>query len=368
MDQPQVSSIPLIATAYDVCVPLFTTIELTLKCNLRCVHCYNFDRSVPQPKEATGKELTPPEILKLIDGLQEAGGLEISFSGGEALLHPHLEDFIRYARERMFAVRIKSNGMLLTPERVARLEAAGAYAVDVSLYGASPETHDAFTTVKGSFVRTVEGVKAAVAGGMKVALSFCLTRANAGEIDGMLALSKDLGVTYTLDPQLTARYDGTTSSLDHRVDTETLEALYRGPLREALGGPQCYPDRDVQCSCARTVCGISATGEVYPCIGAPVPSGNLRDGSFVDIWKNSPALNRIRGLTPSDFTDCQACPDRPFCRRSSGVVYTNTGNYTGSEPWTCQEAALIHKLYDEAQAEGAESADAAPAHGRLGKY
>jgi hypothetical protein len=48
------------------------------------------------------------------------------------------------------------------------------------------------------------------------------------------------------------------------------------------------------------------------------------------------------------------------------VVYTNTGNYTGSEPWTCQEAALIHKLYDEAQAEGTEAI--APTHGRLGKY
>jgi radical SAM protein with 4Fe4S-binding SPASM domain len=367
MDEFELTTIPLVATAYEQCVPLFTTIELTLKCNLRCVHCYNFDRSTPQPKESVAAELTPPEIYKLIDELVEAGGLEISFSGGEALLHPHLDDFIRYARARMFAVRIKSNGMLLTPSRVAKLVDAGAYAVDVSLYGATSATHDEFTTVKGSFDRTVAGIEAAVAADMKVSLSFCLTRGNAGEIAEMTALSERLGVTYTLDPQLTARYDGTTSSLDHRVDAETLEALYRGPLKEALGGPQCFPDRDVQCSCARTVCGINSAGEVYPCIGAPVPSGNLREQSFMDIWRHSPALNRIRGLTIDDFTDCKACPDRPFCRRSSGAVFTNTGNYTGAEPWTCDEAAIIHKLYDEAHAEGAPT-EPTPTHGRLGKY
>lgn len=367
MDETFDAPIPLMAKAYEACVPLFSTIELTLKCNLRCVHCYNFDRSTPMPKEATGTDLTPPEIFKLIDGLQEAGGLEISFSGGEALLHPHLDDFVRYARERMFAVRIKSNGMLLTPERAAKLVEAGAYAVDVSLYGASAETHDAFTTVKGSFNRTVAGVKAAVDAGLKVSTSFCLTRGNAGEIGEMIALSESLGVSYTLDPQLTARYDGTTSSLDHRVDAETLEALFRGPLRAALGGPQCYPDKDVQCSCARTVVGISASGEVYPCIGAPVPSGNLREQGFLDIWKTSPALNRIRGLVIDDFEDCKSCPDRPFCRRSSGVVFTNTGNYTGSEPWTCQEAAIIHKLYDEAQAAGTVEVPI-ESNGRLGKY
>jgi radical SAM protein with 4Fe4S-binding SPASM domain len=357
---------PLLIKAYEACVPLFSTIELTLRCNLRCVHCYNFDRSTPQPKQATGAELTPPEIFKLIDELQEAGGLEISFSGGEALLHPHLEDFVRYARERLFAVRIKSNGMLLTPERARRLAEAGAYGVDISLYGATAATHDAFTTVKGSFERTVAGVRAGVAAGLKVGLSFCLTRGNAGEIAEMITLSDSLGVSYTLDPQLTARYDGTTSSLDHRVDAETLEALFRGPLRPALGPLECHPDKEVQCSCARTVVGISATGEVYPCIGAPVPSGNLREAGFLAVWKDSPALNRIRGLVLDDFKDCRSCPDRPFCRRSSGVVYNNTGDYTGSEAWTCQEAAIIHKLYDEAQAEGPAAPSAS--NGRLGKY
>jgi radical SAM protein with 4Fe4S-binding SPASM domain len=344
------TSIPLIATAYELCVPLFVTLELTLKCNLRCKHCYHFDRETPMPKQTSGQELTPPEIYKILDDLAEAGCLEISFSGGEALLHPHLDDFIRYARERQFAVRVKSNGLLLTPERVARLVEAGAYAVDISLYGASPESHDAFTKLKGSFEKTVAGARNAVAAGLKLSLSFCLTKHNADEIEAMIALAESLPARHTIDPQITARYDGTTSSMDHRVDGETLDRLYRGPLFSALGGPMCVPDREVQCSCARTVAGITSVGDVYPCIGAPVKSGNLREQTFKEVWETSPQLKKIRGLVLDDFEACKPCPSRSFCRRSSGVVVANTGNYTGPEAWTCMEAGIIKKIAEDVEA------------------
>ena len=362
---PFPTDIPLMAKAYELCVPLFVTLELTLRCNLRCVHCYNFDRETPMPKETAGAELTPSRIHGLIDELADAGCLEISFSGGEALVHPHLEDFVRHARERRFAIRLKSNAILLTPERAKRLAEAGVYAVDVSVYGASAETHDAFTTVAGSFEKTLSGIRSAIDAGMKVALSFCLTRHNASEIPAMIALSEELGVRYTLDTQITARYDGTTSSLDHRVDRETLDALYRGPLFSALGGPACVPDRDVQCSCARTVAGISSSGELYPCIGAPVPSGNLRDRSFQEVWASSPELNRIRGLTMDDFSACLPCPNRSFCRRSSGVVYTNTGEYTGPEPFTCMEAGVIKAIAEDVESGAFQPPDAEGASGGL---
>ena len=202
---------------------------------------------------------------------------------------------------------------------------------------------------------------AAVAAGLRTSLSFCITKGNTHEIADMTALAEELGVKYTLDPQLTARYDGTTSSLEHRVERPELEELYRGPLRSHLGGPACHPDREMSCSCAQGVVGVSATGEVYPCIGAPVPSGNLREASFREIWRGSPVLNKIRGLTMEDYPSCAVCPDRPFCRRSNGVVFVNTGEYTGLDAWTCMEANVLHAIHDEGVVE-------ASAEGRLGKY
>jgi radical SAM protein with 4Fe4S-binding SPASM domain len=181
---------------------------------------------------------------------------------------------------------------------------------------------------------------------------------NAHEVAGMIALAESLGVPYGVDPQLTARYDGSRSSLDLRVDAPTLEALYRGPLRHLVPAPT--PDTgSVQCACARSVVGISAFGEVYPCIGAPVPSGNLRRQSFREIWRGSPSLTRIRGLALDDFTACRSCDHLDHCRRSSGVIYANTGNYTGpnqfGEDWTCTEAEVLHRLHDDGIGGGAQA-------------
>lgn len=327
------------------CIPLGASFEITLQCNLRCIHCYNFDRSEPHPKSQTGAELTPVEVNDIIDQLAKAGCLYLSFTGGEALMHPNLDDFIRHARVRRFAVKVKSNGMLLTRERVRQLVGAGASAVDVSLYGATQETHDGFTCHPGSFAKTIAGIDNARDDGLGVHVSMCLVRSNAGEIGQMIELVERLGVSCGISPFITARYDGTTSSLDERVDRATLAALYRGPLRRFLTEPDFGPNRSVQCACARATCGISASGDVYPCIGAPIPSGNLRQKRFSEIWQDSPELNRIRALSLDDFDTCAPCSDRPFCKRSSGVVYTNTGDYTGPEEFTCMDASVGHEIH-----------------------
>jgi radical SAM protein with 4Fe4S-binding SPASM domain len=333
-------------------LPLSASIEITLRCNLACVHCYNFDRGRPYTKEDVGRELTPEEIIRVIDELADAGCLFLSFTGGEALLHPQLETFVRHARKRRFHVKVKTNGATLSAAKVQMLADAGVRRIDVSLYGATPATHDAFTARAGSFDKTMRGIRTARQAEIQVRANMCVTRGNAGEIETMLETVEELGCTVGFDPFITARYDGTTSSLEHAVDHAGLEGLYEGPLRRFLRKPDFDPQRSVQCACARTNCGISATGEVYPCIGAPVPSGNLRQKSFAEIWKTSPQLNRIRQLGLEDFTTCKTCSLRPFCNRNSGVVYTNTGNYTGPEAFTCMDASVVKDVYSRPEAAG----------------
>jgi AdoMet-dependent heme synthase len=251
---------------------------------------------------------------------------------------------VSHARARGFMVAVKTNGVLLQP-RAEELAAAGCASAEVSLYGAFPATHDAFTLQPGSFARTVAGIRAATQAGLRVHVNLCLLKSNAAEIEQMLELVGELGVGCGIDPQITARYDGTTSSLDHRLDRQTLLELYQGPLRDWLDPPTCSLEGAPQCSCARSVVAISSTGEVWPCVGAPVAAGNIREQPFATIWRESPQLNWIRGLSLDDFAACKPCPDRAFCRRSSGVVYNNTGNYTGAESWTCMEAEVLHQIH-----------------------
>src|ERR1041385_3454879 len=213
--------------AMESCIPLYVTFEITLRCNLRCVHCYNFDRDLAyHPRKERGDELTAEEIHGVLDELHEEGCLFLTFTGGEALAHPHIEDFIRHACRIGLAVRIKSNGPLLNDERVQQMAEAGASAVDISLYGADAPTHDAFVRQVGAFERTMEGARSARDRGLKVRFSLLLVQSNADQIDRMIGIATELGVPYSVDPQMKARYDGSRSSLDLRIDHESLERIY----------------------------------------------------------------------------------------------------------------------------------------------
>jgi len=337
--------------AFEQCIPINVSFEVTLRCNLKCAHCYNFDRGLAYfPDRSREEELTDAEIHRILDEIRAEGCLFLSFTGGEALLRPGLTQFICHAVEAGMAVTIKSNGSLLGKETVDRIVDAGASALDVSLYGSEPGTHDAFVQIPGAFCRTVEGARRAHEAGVRVRFSFLILRQNSHQMEAMMELAAGLGIPYNVDPQISTRHDGSRSSLDNRVDRETLDRLFHGPLRPLL--PRVQEGRaTVQCSCARSVCGISAFGEVYPCIGAPFPSGNLRRSPFHDIWWNSGTLRWIRDLRLEDFPACRSCTHRDHCRRSSGVILNNTGLYNGPEvfggDWTCMQAEVFHRIHDE---------------------
>ena len=327
--------------AWDNCIPTNVSFEITLKCNLRCTHCYNFDRAKPMPKSRQGEPLSDEQILRILDELAEIGCIQVGFTGGEALLHPSIEKFIRHARKKHFSVKLKSNGVALTKEKVKNLMAAGANDFDISLYGASGEVHDAFTTVKGSHEKTLAGIRNVKEAGILPFINIILHRGNVDELDAMIALTTPLG-KFSLSMDMTARYDGTTSSLDHRISAEQFEQMLRGPHGDLFKSPDSNPDH-VQCSCARTTAGITSTGELYPCIGAPIPCGNLKENSFADLWWNAEPLQKIRGLTIKDFPQCDPCGLKGLCTRSSGSTFVNYGSYTAADPAECAQAELRKK-------------------------
>ncbi len=340
-DLPLLSAVSRLATAQ--VVPLHVTIELSLKCNERCVHCYNFDRSRPMPEAIAERELKTPEILRLLDEIQDEGTLFVTFTGGEPLLHPDLFQFIKRVRHHQMAVRLKTNATLLSKAMAERLAASEVSFIEVSLYGTSAEIHDPFTRLKGSFEKTVAGVRNARDAGLSAHINFVLNRRNKDQLSQMIALARNLGVDYTCGTELTARHDKTASSIDEGLTTADLADIYRGPNGNIFKGAINVSD-GIQCPCAQNKCAINSVGIALPCIGAPIPSGNIRESSFREIWRNSPQFKKIRGLTIDDFEKCKPCEYRKYCQRSSGSVYVNTGNYTGIEQSVCENAKLLTKL------------------------
>ena len=328
-------------------IPWVVTFEITQKCNLRCTHCYNFDRTLTRPPKLES-ELSAAEIISTIDKIYEAGCWSLCFTGGEALVHPDIYKFIEHARSYSMQVTLKTNGVLLTPERVERLSELGVNKVWVSFYGADGHTHDTITAVKSSYEKSLKGCEEVVKHGMQLCIASVLTNDNFKQVAEMDAMAKRLNADFIITPEVTERHDGTDSSRVHLPLLENTRAVFSENSDLFVGDSADFnPDRFMQCGCALQSCAITATGDVYPCINAPMTAGNIRQTSFNEIWDNSPLFERIRALKHSDFKDCQGCEDKPWCGRSSGTVYTNTGDYLGTDPVTCSQAKVRREVWEE---------------------
>jgi radical SAM protein with 4Fe4S-binding SPASM domain len=334
--------------AFKNTIPLNASIEVTLRCNIRCLHCYNFDRDQPKPS-CNKPELSTEEILKLMDDLRAAGCLFISLTGGEVLSHPDLFQFLDHARQLNLSVQLLTNGTMLRQEVAERLASyQNLSGISVSLYGATARVHDAITQMPGSFQRTWDGITRMRQLGVTVRLKFIVMAQNAHEVEAMKAEADARGLPYLVDLTITQRHDGSKGSLVTRLSRETLDDLFRGPLYElGLRQPVEYTDENASCNCARGNVGITATGDVVPCISVPWTAGNIREQAFAEIWKSSPVFQRIRGLKLSDYEDCQSCGDQPYCRRSRGAALTASGSYTGIDPFICVQAEITHRIADE---------------------
>lgn len=328
--------------AGDSCVPFVTTLEITQSCNYRCGHCYNFNRTATEdfPKS---EGLSREKMLSVIDEISESGALYLNLTGGEALLHPHLEDFIRRGRSNKMEVRLKTNGSLLSADRCERLNQAGLAGMDISLYGFSEESYSRLTGKTGMFVKTTEGILVARSAGFDLNISIILHRYNIHEMDQMVEFCHKHDLPFQFSTEITERYDGTDGARDFEITDVQFQEQLGGKYSDVF--MVMNKEKSLQCSCAKSVCGISYSGEVFPCIGAPVPSGNLNHKAFSDIWKNSPVLNQIRNLKSEDFKECQTCEHIEFCGRSSGSIYVNTKKYTGCDPVTFRQAKLRHEFF-----------------------
>jgi len=111
--------------------PLLAHIIPIRRCNLACTYCNEFDDfSKPVPNE---------EMFRRIDKLGALGTSVVTISGGEPLLHPDLDEVIRRIRANGMIAGLITNGYLLVPERIKRLNRAGLEWLQISIDNVKPD-------------------------------------------------------------------------------------------------------------------------------------------------------------------------------------------------------------------------------------
>lgn len=111
--------------------PIVAQIIPTRRCNLSCAYCNEFDRtSDPVPLE---------HLRQRIDQLADLGTTIITLSGGEPLLHPDVDEIVRHIRRRGAIATLITNGYLLTPGMIRKLNAAGLDSLQISIDNVTPD-------------------------------------------------------------------------------------------------------------------------------------------------------------------------------------------------------------------------------------
>ena len=156
-------------------------------CNQKCLHCY----AAGQPM-GESRELTTAEWKDVLARLRAANIPQVTFTGGEPTLRSDLVELVDAAQ--WFVTRLNTNGRLLTPQLCRALAEASLDSVQVTLYAADAEAHNALVGAPG-FDETVRGIRNAVDAGLIVSVNTPLCSLNR-DYAATLRFAAALGVRY----------------------------------------------------------------------------------------------------------------------------------------------------------------------------
>lgn len=281
-------------------------------CNQKCLHCY----AANQPLGETA-ELGTEDWKRIIDRCREAWIPQLTFTGGEPTLRSDLVELVEYAS--WFVTRLNTNGVLLTRELCDRLTEASLDSVQITLYSAHPEVHNALVGAK-QFHNTVAGIRNAVAAGLNVSINTPLCTDNCDYV-ATLQFARELGIRYFSCSALIPTGAATLpDSRSMRLDSDRLLTILRTAAHWctenaadlSFTSPGWIRDAELRklhlnvpaCGACLSNMAVAPDGSVVPCQSwlNGVPLGNMLRDRWDDVWKN-PTCADIRRRA-ADSTAC----------------------------------------------------------------
>jgi heme b synthase len=300
-------------------VPRVLAVEVTRRCNLKCIHC----RATATPEAPEGDMSLEDYRVLFADTATFASPIVV-LTGGEPLLRSDIFDIAAAAREAGLRVALSTNGTLLDAVVVEKLQAAGVSACSISLDGAAAGTHDDFRRQPGSFAASLRGIEVLKLAGVPVQINTSLTERNAGDLEDIFNLVKQLGVRawhlFMIVPTGRAgsvaneeliKAEGYERILNRVYEWNrdedfeikpTCAPQYYRILRQRAAGDGIPVDaehfginaRTRGCLAGLGFAFVSYQGEVFPCGYYPIVAGSVIEGKLSEIWRTSPLFEKLR--------------------------------------------------------------------------
>ncbi len=343
--------------------PFIVIWETTQACDLVCLHC----RACAQPLRSP-LELSTEEGKSLIDQVAEMAAPLFVLTGGDPLKRPDVYDLVDYGTRRGVRMSMTPSATpLLTRDAISRLQRCGLARLAVSLDGSTPEIHDAFRGVHGSYAWTLNAIRWASELGLPLQINTTITRRNLADFDSMVALLKTFDMTlwsvFFLVPTGRGQLEDLISAEEFeevfgklatvgrgvRFDIKTTEAQhYRRFLAQERAAqrrsnpPQARVPhgRSIGDGIGRAPRGlndgkgfvfISHKGEVFPSGFLPLAAGNIRHQPLAEIYQSTQLFKKLRD-TSNLNGKCGVCEFREICGGSRSRAFAMTGDPFAADP------------------------------------
>ncbi|OGJ89681.1 MAG: hypothetical protein A2487_01210 [Candidatus Raymondbacteria bacterium RifOxyC12_full_50_8] len=309
--------------------PVIAYLEVTMACNVRCIHCYR-EKTLPKPRD----ELTRKEINVLLDELARLGTLILVVTGGEPFMRPDIMEILSDARKKGFAVVVFTNATLISGEHARALYDIAPLGVEVSIHGSNAQVHDSITGVKGSFAKAMAAIALLKEHCIRVKMKGNLMRANKCDYDSLIKVAEDLDLEWTFDPFIFPCRDGNAAPIGQRPGHNSLAKVFSEPRFARPGVHQ--PERSYLempgnrlCGAGVNIVAIGSTGRVFPCVPLKLEAGNIRIAPIGHIWRKSPVFEKLRSYRVRDLVFCGDCDLKKYCPRCSAMSFNETGDLLG---------------------------------------
>ncbi len=324
-------------------------LHLTSQCNLRCVYCY---AQRPGDPGGGGVSLPLDAAAKALRDAKELGVKNVFLTGGEPLLNPWAPRIMELCRTLGFRTVLLTNGTVIDA-KMAEIIVRYCDQVTVSLDAAQPELHDRQRGT-GTHGRVVESMKLLKEAGVReIVASAVITSVNQGEsYSRFVDFAHHIGADWVARQVYIAQGDERDglfmpdfSAIFAELEA-SIDALVRGPMTSGEGDePLICRDR---CGAGYSVIAVDADGTVYPCQGLVKPefaAGSILAASLADVYRRSPVLQGVRGITVADISGCGDCAFRHVCGGGCrALAYNVRGDLFASIP---EEYCRLNRILAE---------------------
>ena len=299
--------------------PLWLLAELTYKCPLHCVFCYN-----PLDYTKHGTEISTDDWVRVLREGRAMGALQLGLSGGEPLMRDDLEIIIAEARRLGYYSNLITSGVGLNETRIKAFKEAGLDHIQISFQDSTREMNDFLSSTK-TFDLKSRVAKLIKEYDYPMVLNVVLHKMNIDHVGEILEMAEKLGAEY-VELANTQYYGWGFENRDQLMPTK--EQLVHAEeitnrFREKMGDrmriffvvPDYYENRPKPCmnGWGSVFLTVTPDGTALPCHAARMLPGlkfpNVREMSLSDVWFGSEGFNRYRGDEWMK-EPCRSCPEK----------------------------------------------------------